>query len=94
MRQNTAFFILGVGDEIQTIRYKKSYKDRLCSTTGNISLFYNDCKWSITLRNCESLYYILATYKIFYSNCTSKKLYEWNHMVKKAMKAKCFITTI
>ena len=32
MRQNTAFFILGVGDEIQTIRYKISYKDRLYNT--------------------------------------------------------------
>ena len=65
MRQNTAFFILGVGDEIQTIRYKISYKDSLYNTTGNISLFYNDYKWSITLRNCESLYCILATYSIF-----------------------------
>ena len=57
--------------EVQTIRYKiSSYTRVYCITWGRQLIFYN-YKWSITLKNCESLYYIPVTHKILYSNYTA-----------------------
>ena len=50
--------------------YKISYKDILYNT-GNIANIYNNYKWSITFKNCESLYYTPVTYVILYSNYAS-----------------------
>ena len=56
---------IGVPDsEVQTAMYKKrSYKDILYST-GNLTNIYNNFKWSLTFKNCESLYYTSKTYNI------------------------------
>ena len=48
---------MGVGDyERQTITYKTNYKDILYNM-GIQPIFYNDNKWSITFKDCETLYY-------------------------------------
>ena len=76
--------IIGVEDwEVQTIRDKISYKDIL-DNTGIESMFYNNYKWSITSKNCDSLYCTLVTSIIFYSNYTSIK----NKTNKKEKKTK------
>ena len=55
---------IGVGDqEVQTIRYKISYKYILYNP-GNMPIFYN-YKLSIILKNGESLYCIPVTYSIY-----------------------------
>ena len=62
-----------VGDkEVQTVRYKISYKNLLYNT-GNIANIYNDYKWSKTFKNCESLCYTPVTHIILYSNYNSVK---------------------
>ena len=44
-----------------------------CTTQGIQLIFYNNYKWSITFKNCESLYCTLVIYIILYINYTSKK---------------------
>ena len=44
-----------------------------CTTWGIQPVFYNNYKWSITFKNCESLYCILVTYIILYISYTSVK---------------------
>ena len=48
---------------------------RIYYITGNIANFviiYNNYKWSITFKNCESLCRIPITYKILYIKCYSQ----------------------
>ena len=54
----------GVGeDEVQTIRYKISYRI-YCATWRIESTFYNIYKWSRVFTNCESLYCTPVIYLI------------------------------
>ena len=47
---------------------------RICYTTQGIQLvFYITCKWGITFKNCESLYYIPTAYILLYITYTSIK---------------------
>ena len=55
------------GEEVQTIRYKISYKYILYNT-GNIANFYNNYKWSKIFKSCASLYCIPVTCIILYIN--------------------------
>ena len=50
-----------------TIRYKLSCKDTLY-TQGIGPIFYNNYKWNIIFKNCESLYCIPVTFIIVYIN--------------------------
>ena len=52
--------------------YKARYKDILYNT-GIQPIFCNSCKWSITFKNYELLYYSLVTYIILYMKYTSAK---------------------
>ena len=36
-------------------------------------IFYNNYKWSITFKNCESLYFIPVTYNFVYNYTSIKK---------------------
>lgn len=52
------------------LKYKISYKNIF--NTGNIAkTFYNNYKWNLTLKNCDSLYYTPLTYIILYITDTS-----------------------
>ena len=55
------------GEEVQTIRYKISYKYILCST-GNIANFYNNYKRSKIFKNFAPLYCIHVICIILYVN--------------------------
>ena len=63
----------GEGDyEVPTIMSKISYKDMF--TTQEIqSIFYNNYKWNITFKNCESLYCTYVTYIMLYQLYFNKK---------------------
>ena len=52
---------------------KNIYKDMLYNIETTANILY-DYKWSITLKNCESLYYTPVTYIILYINYTSREL--------------------
>ena len=52
------------------IMYKVSYKDMLYKMKIEL-IFYNNYKWSISFKNCESLYCTPLTYLILYINYTS-----------------------
>ena len=47
--------------DIQTIGYKIG-SGVYCITQGILPVFYSNSKWSVTFKNCESLYCILITY--------------------------------
>ena len=51
---------------------KISYKDILYNM-GNIANIYNNYKWSITFKNCESLYCTPVTYNIVQLYASIKK---------------------
>ena len=40
-------------------------------TQGIQQIFYNNYKWNITFKNCESLYYTPVTYIVLYIKFTS-----------------------
>ena len=44
-----------------------------CPTQGLQSIYYNDYKWSITFKNCESLCFTPGTYIILCINYTQFK---------------------
>ena len=39
-------------------------------------IFYNNCKWNVTFKNCKLLYPILVAYIILYINCSPIKKFK------------------
>ena len=65
---------IGIGDEdVQNIMYKLSYNNRMYNT-GHIARFYNNYKWNITSKNCESC----SSYNIVYQIYISIKIEKMN----------------
>ena len=56
------------------VTYEISYRMH-CTTEGVQSVFYNYYKWSITFKNCESLYCTPVTYNTVQQLCLEKKLH-------------------
>ena len=54
----------GLRGFIKTIMYKISLK--IYCKIENDQYFYNNYKWNITFKNCESLYFIPVTYNIIH----------------------------
>ena len=50
--------------------YKISYKDIMYNTRNITNMYFKNYKWSITFKNCESLYYTFVTYSIREGNGT------------------------
>ena len=53
--------------------YKISYKEGYIVQRREYSQYFIVTKWSLTFKNCESLYCKAATYLILYNNSTWKK---------------------
>ena len=58
---------------VQTTECNTGYTNVLYNM-GKIANIYNNYKWSITFKNCESLCCTFVTYITLYSNCTSVKM--------------------
>ena len=54
--------------------YKISYKEGYIVQHREYSQYFIVTKWSLTFKNCESLYCRAATYLILYNNSTWKKM--------------------
>ena len=72
--------IQGQGSKRYKLRYKVSQKDILC-TQGIQPIFYNNYKWSIIFKNCESLYFILVILPTNYTSIKNRYLKIFNQRI-------------